>query len=185
MDEQQALAEPYVVTWGERRIKFGPVNQGMKAELVAAAKLTAIREFNEYLDLRYPDKTTESMAERREAMERFEGKICTAQYKWGGSLQEEWRAGPDGMPKFITALLKAGGNELSDDEIEDMLRAVRDEVSAAIMLCTMDLNNPKAKRPGETASQRMAALLGQIRLKKSTEHSSTNHIGSASTKSAA
>ncbi len=178
MDEQQALSEPYVVAWGNRQIKFGPINQGLKAELVAAAKLTAIREFNEYLAIKYPEPG--SMAERREAIARFEGKICTAQYKWGGELQEEWRKGPDGMPKFIAALLRAGGNELSEDEIEDMLRAVPDEVSAAIMLSTMDLNNPKAKRPGETASQRMAALLGQIRLRKSTGHSPTNHTGSAS-----
>lgn len=158
MDEQQALAGPYTLTWRGRALKFGGQTQAVKAACVAAAKLAAMAECDEYVALAFPGTDPEAAAARAEYLDGFRGDMVAGRWKWGGDLLRKWLRGPDGTAVFLRALLDEGGTPLSEGDFEDLARERTHDLSRVIVLTTWDLNNPKArKRPAML--EEMARLL--------------------------
>lgn len=148
IDEQQALNAPYLLPWRDKVLRFAGVTQAVKAECVAACKMTALREHNENLKLFFPNK--EDAAIRGEWQDRFECRISTGRYGWSGDLLAEWRSGTsEGMVCFIGALLRAGGTPLTTEEIEEMSREHEAELAIILKLVAWDAACPKAPRPPE------------------------------------
>ncbi len=139
MDEQQCLGGAYKITWGNRLLKFGPVEEGMKADLVAQAKLDAVAEFNENaaLGLVYPGSDPTE----------FGNSMISGDWKWGGRKFEAWRQTPNGMRCFLVELLAVNDVVLSDDDFDQLARDKPQELADVTVLCLWDIMNPKTKRP--------------------------------------
>ncbi len=146
-DEQQCLGEPYILDWNGRKLKFGPVQEGMKAALVAAAKLDAVREFNENLKIRFAGNDQESIGQRAAYAQEFEDNMITGAWRWGGRLFEKWRLGSVGARHFTESLLVVNGITLTEDELRQLTEEKAEDVASIFILCCWDIMNPKAKRP--------------------------------------
>ncbi len=166
MDEQQALNAPYVIEWNGRKLKFSGVTQDVKAACVSACKLRAISEQDELVDLRYHNDEPGKRQSNRE----FEDTLRSGKYGWSddgeGSLLNEWRATPEGVMTFTSALLDAGGTPLDRDELRQAMNDNREEVGIILRLVLMDASDPKGKR--SAAAMMLADLLAESQLPTST-----------------
>lgn len=156
-DEQQLLGEPYEIEWRGKTLRFGGIAESVKAKCVAAAKIAAVKERDENLSILYAGDDEETQTAKRQFLRAFEDDMITGRWKWGGDLQEKWRAGTDGLTVFVSALLDAGGTPLSRSEIKAFAEERQAELQAVILLCLWDINSPNERRPA--ALQTLTGLL--------------------------
>lgn len=189
MDEQQCFNAPYRLDWNGKVLKFGGIDQNVKAAVCSAAKLAAKREHDQNQTLFYPGTDADSIAKRGQADRDFSDKALT-RYSWGGDLLVTWRDHTaEGAAALIGALLEAGGTPLERDDIEQLTQDKQKEITAILALIRWDTANPKAKRPPELT----AILRSMIETPtptpttqpEFTQSSAENHSGSALSKSAA
>ncbi len=164
-DEQQLLGQPYEFEWRGKTLKFGGLTDGVITKCVATAKLAAVLERDENIEIFYSGSDQESQSERAKYLREFEEDMITGRWKWGGDLQEKWRKGNNGFIVFVGALLEAGGTPLTKAEIYALSQDVdkRPEVTAAIALCLWDIEHPNEPRPPA-----LEAMTARLNSKKST-----------------
>lgn len=160
MDEQQALGEPYQIEWRGKTLRFAAIEQSVKARCISAAKLAAMREHRENLDLLYAGGTQEDLQAKQAAENAFRDDMITGRWKWNGDLRRAWQKQPEGLMVFISALLEAGGTPLTEPEIYALAEERQHDVFAIIALADWDITNPKAKRPAnlETLAKTISRL---------------------------
>lgn len=152
-DEQQLLNAPYPLQWGNKALRFGLIDQGVKGEFVAAFKLTARQGFEDYLEMRYPSpRSMETSGKVEQEWAAFRDEWVAGGCRWGGGLARKWMKTEEGLRQLLSSMLSAGGTPLGEDDLRQMVldekaKGQTSTLSQIIELALWDSETPKANRP--------------------------------------
>jgi hypothetical protein len=149
-DEQQMLGAPYTFKWHGKPLRFGALDEGRIAELVALCKSNAIDEHDQLINLRYAGPLTPDQMQRREADEqRFEMRMSTGYYQWGERGMSAWRSTRAGARATVAVLLEAGGNPLAEADVTKLMMDGGEKLGRYIAAIVWDSEFPNVPRPAE------------------------------------
>lgn len=147
-DEQQLIGAPYRFEWRGKTILFNLLTEQCIADLVATCKSNAIMEHDDMMMLRYqPPLHPEQLAKKNAEEERFEVRMTTGYFAFGGQGFNSWRQTPKGIRSIIAVVATCGGKELPESDILPLMVEGSDKLGRIVAAVLWDSEFPNVPRP--------------------------------------